>query len=66
MLEAFVNARVVHAVAEHLAAQAGLEFLELLLDGVGLLLIAYHMLMASPQVVSEVTIDRTKGRYIIR
>src|ERR1017187_5945392 len=53
VLEAFVNARVVHAVAEHLAAQPSLEFLELLLDGVGLLLVAHHIFAVALQEVAD-------------
>src|ERR1035441_8082611 len=53
VLEALQNARVVHAVAEHLAAEAGLEFLELLLDGVGLLLIAHHIFAVALQEVTD-------------
>src|ERR1019366_4109110 len=53
VIEAFLYARVVHTVAQHPAAEAGLEFLELLLDGVGLLLVAHHVFAVALQEVTD-------------
>src|ERR1035437_5030014 len=53
VLEALVNARVVHPVAQQLAAEFGLEFLELLVDVVGLLLVAHHVFAVALQEVTD-------------
>src|ERR1035437_5960625 len=53
VFEALPNARVVHPVAQQLAAQLGLEFLELLVDAVGLLLVAQHVFAVALQEVTD-------------
>src|ERR1035437_6542781 len=53
VFETLPNARVVHPVAKQLAAEFGLEFLELLVDAVRLLLVAHHVFPVALQEVTD-------------